>query len=436
MKLEELLENPQISKKLVKKIMFLIAFTIFFIYAVFHLSGLLAIVKQAIAIVSPFLIGIVIAFVLNVLVKLFEERVFQFLNVKKHPVWIKCRRGVCILIVVILMFVFLGLIAFLIVPELTRSISTLTSTAPVYAKQFQNWIMKLLSNLNITPELMGEVQKLFDKIDWPTIISSITNVTTNFVGSVVTVTVGVTSGIINFVMSFIFAIYMLFQKENLIHNLKRVLYAFLPERIAKKSIEVGSLSNRIFAGFVSGQCTEALIIGILCYLGMSLMGLPYALLISTVVAITSVIPIFGAYIGAIFGGFILLLVKPLYCLMFVIYIIILQNVEGNLIYPRVVGNSVGLPGIWVMLSIFVCGDLFGFIGVLLGVPVFSILYTLLKGATNKKLLKKNISNREIVANQIGIPPELVKTEIIQETISTADYLQEAEKNKKEEDTEK
>ncbi len=122
--------------------------------------------------------------------------------------------------------------------------------------------------------------------------------------------------------------------------------------------------------------------------------------------------------------------------MFVIYIIILQNVEGNLIYPRVVGNSVGLPGIWVMLSIFVCGDLFGFIGVLLGVPVFSILYTLLKGATNKKLLKKNISNREIVANQIGIPPELVKTEIIQETISTADYLQEAEKNKKEEDTEK
>ena len=392
-KIEELTKNSKISKWITKKLLFLISFTVIFIYAVFHVDALLSVVRAGLKMFSPFLIGIVIAFILNLLVKLFEERIFAGLNRKNNKMWLRCRRGVCILIVVLLVLLFLGLIVFLIVPELARSITTLTEKAPTYARQFQLWVLNLLQDFHLTESVMQEVQAAFNKIDWPTLVSQITSLTTNFVGSIVTVTVGVTSGLVSFVMSFIFAIYMLFNKENLIKNLKRVLYAFLPEKAAKKTIEIGALANRIFAGFVSGQCTEALIIGVLCYLGMSLMQLPYALLISTVVAVTSVIPIFGAYIGAIFGGFLLLLVKPLYCLMFVVYIIILQNVEGNLIYPRVVGNSVGLPGLWVMLAIFVFGDLFGFAGMLLGVPTFSVLYSLLKNITQKRLNHKKINDR-------------------------------------------
>lgn len=413
-KIEELTKNSKISKWITKKLLFLISFTVIFIYAVFHVDALLSVVRAGLKMFSPFLIGIVIAFILNLLVKLFEERIFAGLNRKNNKMWLRCRRGVCILIVVLLVLLFLGLIVFLIVPELARSITTLTEKAPTYARQFQLWVLNLLQDFHLTESVMQEVQAAFNKIDWPTLVSQITSLTTNFVGSIVTVTVGVTSGLVSFVMSFIFAIYMLFNKENLIKNLKRVLYAFLPEKAAKKTIEIGALANRIFAGFVSGQCTEALIIGVLCYLGMSLMQLPYALLISTVVAVTSVIPIFGAYIGAIFGGFLLLLVKPLYCLMFVVYIIILQNVEGNLIYPRVVGNSVGLPGLWVMLAIFVFGDLFGFAGMLLGVPTFSVLYSLLKNITQKRLNHKKITDREVLANQTGLPPEPLEIELVEE----------------------
>ena len=201
----------------------------------------------------------------------------------------------------------------------------------------------------------------------------------------------VTSGIINFVMSIIFAIYMLAGKEKILHNIKRLLFAFLPSRYAERCIQVGALSNRIFAGFVSGQCTEALIIGCLCYLGMTILKMPYALLISTVIAVTSVI--------AIFGALILLFIKPITCLWFLIFIVALQNFEGNVIYPRVVGSSVGLPGIWVMLAIFVCGDLFGFVGVLMGVPTFSVIYALLKIVTAKRLKEKDIDDTQILSVQ-------------------------------------
>lgn len=414
MKFEEFMEHPDYLKRLMKRILFLITFTVLIVFGVFHLDGVIFLVKRILSMLSSFLTGIIIAFILNIPLCILEEKVFWGFNQKNTPSWKKAKRPVCLVIVILLVIAFVAFVMFMIIPELARSLAILTDNAPEYVRTFQRWLTGLLQDWNVTEETINKVQLALNGFDWGDMISKLTSFTSNFVGSVVNVTLGVTSGVANFIIGLIFAVYMLSNKEMLIKNLKRVIYAFFSQKIACKLLSIGTLSNRIFTGFVSGQCTEALIVGVLCYLGMSLMGLPYALLISTVVAITSVIPVFGAYFGGAFGGLILLLIKPLYCFMFVIYIIILQNVEGNFIYPKVVGNSVGLPGLWVMLSIFVCGDLFGFIGVLLGVPIFSVLYSLLREATENNLKRKHISDREVLANCVGIEPELTRTELVRE----------------------
>ena len=168
---------------------------------------------------------------------------------------------------------------------------------------------------------------------------------------------------------------------------------------------MGSLASNIFSGFVTGQVTEALILGCLCYLGMSIIRLPYALLISVIVSLTSLIPILGAYLGGAIGAFILLIIDPLYCLWFLIFLVILQQVEGNLIYPRVVGTSIGLPGIWVLLAILVCGNLWGIPGILMGGPLCSVVYTLLRTATRDFLQKKGITDLQVEKNCLAAPAD-------------------------------
>lgn len=399
MQLDELLEDSKKSKKITRRLIFFITFTVLLIYAVFHMSGLISVFHRIVGIFSPFLTGIVLAFILNLLVKLFETKVFARLNQRGNPLWLKCRRGICILLSFVLVMAFLAFVLFLIIPEIGNSLKSLVNSAPFYIRSAQQWIIDTVTKLDLSKDQINSIQNYLNGIDWMSILGRFSDFTSNFVGSVLSITMNVTSGIINFVMSLIFAIYMLASKEKILHNIKRVLFAFLPARYAERCIQVGALSNRIFAGFVSGQCTEALIIGCLCYLGMSILKMPYALLISTVIAVTSVIPIFGAYIGAVFGALILLFIKPITCLWFLIFIIALQNFEGNVIYPRVVGNSVGLPGIWVMLAIFVCGDLFGFAGVLMGVPTFSVIYALIKMFTAKRLKEKDIDDAQILSVQ-------------------------------------
>lgn len=385
------LEEILLSHKLLKRVLLIITFAIVLIFAVFNLNQLLSIANRVIQIFTPFFMGIVFAFILNLVVKLFEERIFRRLNERNHKIWVRCRRGVCILIAFILLFGIVGLICFLIIPELLNSIKVLTDNIPYYAAEFSKWVNDLLAQYNITQEYLSTL-----KLDWGSLIERLTAFVSDGGKAVMSWTMGVTTGVINLITGLVFAIYMLASKEKLIRNVKRVLFAFLPKEKAKTVVSVGSLANQIFSGFVSGQFTEALILGTLCYLGMSILHIPYALLVSVIISVTSLIPIFGAYIGAVLGGFVILFVDPLSCLWFIIFLVLLQNFEGNVIYPRVVGGSIGLPGLWVMLAIFVCGDLFGLIGVLLGVPTFSVLYALLKIVTAKRLEKKDISYAEIV----------------------------------------
>lgn len=400
MKLKEWVDDPKFSQKTIRTAMLLIAFTVALVYVVFHLEEAGGFVNAVFSLFSPFLVGIAVAFVLNVLLRLFEERIFGFFKRKNSKVWQKCGRGVCILLTFIVVFLILGGIIFFVVPELAKSVRVLTDAIPGYVKSFTEWLNWVLTKLDLE-----QLKETVMKINWSAALGQASQITSDLVGSVANATMGVASGVLTFVMSLIFSVYMLFGKEKLIKNLKRVLYAFLPRGRAQQLITVGGLANDVFSGFVTGQLTEALILGCLCYLGMSIIRLPYALLISVIVSMTSLIPILGAYLGGAVGAFILLIIDPLYCLWFLIFLVILQQVEGNLIYPRVVGTSIGLPGIWVLLAILGCGNLWGIPGILMGVPLFSVLYALLRMATRDFLEKKGITDREIAANRLPLPEE-------------------------------
>lgn len=418
MKLEEIFNEDKIAKSFTKRMMFLIVFVIVLVYAVFHLKEVIGLINTGISMISSFLAGIVIAFILNIILKLFEEKVFKGLNQKNNKIWEKCRRGVCILLSIIVITLFLVFVLFLIVPEVVSSLNKLIQSAPGYIKETSLFLMNLVNDLKLPEDVRKQIESFFLNLDWNKIISMVTTVTGNLAGSLINAIVGITSGAFSFLMSIIFAIYMLASKEKLILNVKRLVYAFLPKKTAVKVISVGSLANNIFAKFVAGQCTEALILGSLCYLGMSILRLDYALLISVLIAISGLVPIFGAYIAAVLGGLLLLLVNPVSALIFLIFYVILQNIEGNLIYPKVVGNSVGLPGIWVMLSLIVMGSIFGFVGLLIAVPTFSVIYSVIREMAFNRLKNKKITIEQINKNDLDYKPIPPKTKLEQEPVKT------------------
>ena len=392
-KLEEFFANKKLLRKIIKKILLIITFTVALIFALFNFDRVWGFITGAISLAAPFFIGIAIAFVVNVLLKFYEEKAFAFLNKRNGRIWKKIRRGVCIFLSFLTFVLVIGGIILFVVPELVNSVKVLTDNAPSYINRLMQETTKLLEKWNVTQEQINAL-----KLDWSSILTQATQVTTNFMGSVFNITVNVANGIFIMAMSFIFCMYMLVNKEKLTTNLKRVMYAYLPNRVAKRTIDVAILSNKIFSNFVRGQLTEACIWFFLIYLGMTVLRLPYALLISAIVALCSLIPIIGPYISMFTAGFILLLVNPWHTLTYLIFFLILQQIEGNLIYPRVVGTSIGLPGIWVLLAIILCGNLFGMVGILLGIPTFSVIYTLLRGDTSARLRKKRLTTEQILRN--------------------------------------
>ncbi len=385
MKIEELMNNRELSRRIMRKIFAVILFAVALIFAMFNLEKLRDMSLRALGLVAPFLVGIAVAFVLNVLVKLYEEKVFARLVKKPGRIWSRMQRGVSIFLAFVTVCVIITCIILYVIPELVASVQMFTDRAPEYVVDFSTRLTVLLEEMGITQDQLNQIQ-----IDWNAVLSQVSKYTGDVMASVLSVFMNLTSGVITGVLSLIFSVYMLAGKEKLLRNLKRVLFAYQPEERAEKIVEIASLSNKIFTGFVTGQLIEAVILGVLCYIGMSIFGFAYPPLISTLVGITAIIPILGAYLGAGIGSFLLLLIDPMQCFWFLLFIVILQQLEGNIIYPRVVGTSIGLPGLWVLLAIVVCGDLFGVAGILLGVPAASVLYTLLRVNTEHRLRQKKI----------------------------------------------
>lgn len=247
----------------------------------------------------------------------------------------------------------------------------------------------MLSNFGVSTDISTAFTNFVSSFS-DTIITYITGK----VPKILEATASITTGVVNVFLGFVIGIYMIVTKERLIRTLKNLIYAYSPKRTADYISHVYYHVNFCFTGFVSGQLTEAVILGLLCFFGMTIFNMQYALLISVIIGVTNIIPIIGPIIGAIPGALIMLMIDPMKAVWFVLFIIVLQQLESNLIYPRVVGNSIGLPGIWVIFAIILGGGLFNFAGVLLGVPTFAVVYSLIAENVQSRLKKRGIVNEE------------------------------------------
>ena len=360
-----------------KTIMELILFTVIVIFAFINISYIWIFIKYVIKIFMPFIIGAMMAFVLNVLLNVVE-------NQKNTKTWQKIKRPISLVTTFIMIIALIALILGLIIPQLKNTVELFTENFDSYKTES----VELLEKVGIKQENINELNKNLENIK-----EEVTNYVNENKNEIMQTTVGVATSVFgtitSIVLGIVFAIYILLKKEDLSRQFKKLAKAYLPEKKQKTLEEISSLSNKTFGNFVSGQCLEALIIGILCFIGMLILQIPYAATISVLVGFTALIPVFGAFIGTAVGAFLILMVDPGKALIFIIFIIILQQLEGNLIYPKVVGNSVGLPGIWVMVAVTVGASIAGILGMLLSVPICSILYSIVRTKVNNRIDQKN-----------------------------------------------
>ena len=367
-----------------KTIIELIIFTVVIIFAFVNIEALWSFITYIIKIFMPFIIGVMIAFVLNVLLNVVENKLFKKLNEKNGKVWKKIKRPTSLITTFIIIIALIAFILGLLIPQLKNTATIFTENFDSYKKES----IKILDKIGIDDKDIKVLNKNIEKIKGEV---------TSYVGDnkqeIVQTTFGVASSVVgtitSLVLGIVFAIYILLKKEDLARQSRKVLKAYFPEKKEKRIREIANLSNKTFGNFISGQCLEALIIGVLCFIGMFILQIPYASTISVLVGFTALIPVFGAFIGTVIGAFLILMVDPTKAIIFIIFILILQQLEGNLIYPKVVGKSVGLPGIWVMVAVTVGASIAGVLGMLLSVPICSVLYSILKTDVNNRIDQKN-----------------------------------------------
>lgn len=386
----------ELNKSNMKKIALLIAFAIVVYSALKNLNRVPDVLNAAWNIFEPILLGFALAFVLNVLVHQLETRLFAWPNRRFTGVWLKIRRPLSVFLSVVLVLGVIALILFIVVPELVRTITSLTNQIPASLDKLQAALNRFGQDHPAVGKYFAGVQ-----IDWSSISQMLAQngqkIAGSFVNSTVAITTNVFHAAITTVLSFVIALNILMQKEKLESQVKRVLYAYLPARVTRPFLRLCSMSSRAFSNYIAGTCTEACILATLCFIGMNIFRFPYALLVSTVVAFMALIPIIGSFLSTVIGALLILIVSPVQAIWYVVFFNVLQQLEGNLIFPHVVGSRVGLPGLWVLIAITIGGNLFGIPGMLISIPLGSVLYTLLRENMNKRIGKKN-GVREIDRN--------------------------------------
>lgn len=337
---------------------------------------------------SPLIIGGVIAYIVNILMSFYEKR---FFSRAKKKFALRIKRPVCILAAFITLVAIIALVVILVAPQASSCVMVVVNIMPDAMRSFIKW----LDGFYIIPE---NIIDALSGIDWRSLTNKFIEVFTSGFGNIVdfvtkTVTT-VFSGIFTAILSLIFSVYLLFSKDKLLSQIRTVSSHFLPKKIFNKIFYVFAILNDCFRKFIIGQCTEAVILGVLCTIGMMILRLPYAEMIGALIAFTAIIPIIGAFLGAAVGAFMILTVEPFKALIFIIFILLLQQLEGNLIYPRVVGTSIGLPSLWVLASVTIGGGVFGFTGVLVSVPIAATIYHLIKNHIISDTIKNNIAIEE------------------------------------------
>lgn len=369
-----------------KKILEIVLIGIGCYWALNNFQIILDIFNSILAVIMPFLLGIMIAFILNVLMIRIEKILSRFILDKKYTSF---KRVISIIVSLLIVIGVIVIIITLIIPELTNAIKVIVKSFPETFEQLQVWINQ---NGNSFPQL----ETWINSVDLNSIASELSGLfkigLTGMLGSTVDVISMFFTSILNLVVGIVFALYILMSKETLKRQSHKLIDAYIPKRISVKLLEVGTLARTTFSNFVIGQTVEAFILGTLCAVGMAVLNLPYAPMVGSLVGITAFVPIVGAFIGGGIGAFMILTVDPMQALIFIIFLVVLQQLEGDLIYPRVVGSSVGLPSIWVLFAVTVGGGLWGITGMLFSVPVLSVVYALIKGHVNKSVTKPKITN--------------------------------------------
>lgn len=368
-----------INLKEIKKIIFL---AIVLVFAFIYIKEIWQFITFIIKIFMPFIIGLAIAFVINVLMNTIEKKWLKKWNTKSN-----IKRVISLLLSIILVISFIIFLLLLIIPNLQNTIALFADSIPIYSQNLEN----ILNNWQIDTNIVTEINDILNTLG-DNLAEYIKNNSNQVLETTLGIASNVVTGFINITIGFVFAIYFLAQKERIASQFSKLMAAYIPQKRIDKINEIAALANKIFSHFVSGQCLEAIIIGILCFIGMVLLRLPYAPTISVLIGFTALIPVFGSLIGTIFGAFLIFMISPIQAVIFVMYIIILQQLEGNLIYPKVVGKSVGLPGIWVLVAVTVGASINGVLGMLLSVPICSIIYSIV--ATNVKYRLEEKDNKK------------------------------------------
>ena len=384
-----------ISDEAVKKIRGLIIFAAIIIACFWKYDVVISVLAFIFHVIFPFVLGGAIAFVLNVPMNFIQRHLFPEDKIEKRKVIKKLARPLSMLIVLFCVIGIIVLVMFVLIPQLGNTFANLGNSIQAFIPKIQKWAETLFHD---NKEIMNWVNHL--EFDWNKIMNAGINFLKNGAGSVLDSTImaakSIVSGIATFFIAFVFAIYILLQKEKLSIQAKKVLFAFVRKGRAEATLEVLSLTYNTFSSFLTGKCVEAIILGCMFVITMSILRLPYALLVGIVIAFTALIPIFGAFIGCIVGAFLIFMVDPIKALIFIILFLILQQIEGNLIYPHVVGSSVGLPSIWVLAAVSIGGSLMGVVGMLIFIPIVSVVYALFREVVYLKLKQRKIDPADII----------------------------------------
>ncbi|MDD2446866.1 MAG: AI-2E family transporter [Tissierellia bacterium] len=375
------------SKGLINAII-LITYAIILMWLLENIAGVASVFSRIIAVFSPFIIGAAFAFILNSPMMFIESCFFNGKSPLKN-ISPKIKRPISYIVTLVLLIATIIIISFLIIPELINTIQELGRKFPAVWNDIQSFVV---TNLRDNPQIVESITSI--NIDWNSIeqkaLSFLNDSAGSLIGSTFSFATSFIGKIINFFLAFVFSIYVLLQKEVLARQSKKLILAYFPEKASNKIFHIASLSNRVFSNFLSGQFLEALILGGLFLVAMWIFKFPYAIMISLLIAITALVPIFGAFIGCIIGVFLIFVDSPIKAFWFLIMFLIIQQIEGNLIYPHVVGKASGLPSIWILVAVSVGGSLMGILGIILFIPICSVLYALLRESVNDRLKSKDI----------------------------------------------
>lgn len=356
-----------------------------------------AALRAIVGLVAPFLIGGCIAFVLNVPMRFFEDRVFSDPKLGRTRSLRKVRRALSLILTIVVVVGVIAVVLFMVVPELYQSFAAIGRELSQAMIRFPRFLAEIARELPMFASEIESLRESFLDVDWRSIGLMVRDLLqhSNVLRSTMSFASSVVSGVSNAVIGIVFAIYILLQKEDLGRQFRRLLYAMFPEKHVDRLLDVCALTSASFNSFLSGQCMEAFILGMMFFVSMLILHMPYALVIAVLIGVTALIPIFGAFIGCIVGAFLILIASPMQAVWFIVLFLVLQQIEGNIIYPRVVGSSVGLPSIWVLVAVTLGASVAGVLGILFAIPTVSVVYTLLR-----RYVRDRIEARGIAADKI------------------------------------